>query len=672
MIWLIPLFALAFALLMVWQTYNDRGPLITVEFENGAGIRAGETELRFRDVRVGVAEVVRFSEDLSSVLVQIRLEKEIAPFVDAGARFWIVRPEVTPQGVSGLDTVLSGVFMEGSWDGTPGPPREAFRGLPQAPLFRAGREGLQIALRTVPGGTITANAPILYRGIEVGQVGPARISEFGNFAIAEAIIFEQYSNLITENTRFWDTSGFTVSFGPGGAEIDFSSLATLVGGGVTFDTFVSGGERAQDGTVYEIFEEEAVARNSVFNASEVELLELRVLFEDNISGLAVGAPVELSGLTIGTVESLAGIVDADRFGDTRVRLNVVLGIQPARLGIQGEITPEAALEFLATQVEGGLRARLASGSLLTGGLKVELVRIDDAPPAVIQLQEGDIPRLPTTDSQVSDAAATVEGVFTRINSLPFEELLNSAIRFMNNAAAFAASEDLRQTPQELRGLVGDVRGLVTSDEVRAIPQTLNAALLRLDSILAEIEAQQAVARVLAALDATTEAARSIGGSVEGVPDLVSSLQAVAAQAASLPLEQLTAEVTDLIDAAEALIASPGVADLPVSLGDALDELTASLGELRAGGAVQNVNATLSSARDAADAIALSSRDLPQLVERITQVFDEASATIQGYNRGDVLSRDAQRALQDISQASEAITALVRLLERNPSALIRGR
>jgi paraquat-inducible protein B len=397
-----------------------------------------------------------------------------------------------------------------------------------------------------------------------------------------------------------------------------------------------------------------------------------VLFEDNISGLAVGAPVELSGLTIGTVESLAGIVDADRFGDTRVRLNVVLGIQPARLGIQGEITPEAALEFLATQVEGGLRARLASGSLLTGGLKVELVRIDDAPPAVIQLQEGDIPRLPTTDSQVSDAAATVEGVFTRINSLPFEELLNSAIRFMNNAAAFAASEDLRQTPQELRGLVGDVRGLVTSDEVRAIPQTLNAALLRLDTILAEIEAQQAVARVLAALDATTEAARSIGGSVEGVPDLVSSLQAVAAQAASLPLEQLTAEVTDLIDAAEALIASPGVADLPVSLGDALDELTASLGELREGGAVQNVNATLSSARDAADAIALSSRDLPQLVERITQVFDEASATIAGYNRGDVLSRDAQRALQDISQAAEAITALVRLLERNPSALIRGR
>ena len=46
---------------------------------------------------------------------------------------------------------------------------------------------------------------------------------------------------------------------------------------------------------------------------------------------------------------------------------------------------------------------------------------------------------------------------------------------------------------------------------------------------------------------------------------------------------------------------------------------------------------------------------------ITEVFDQASATIEGYNRGDVLTRDAQTALRDISQASDAITSLVRLL-----------
>ena len=140
----------------------------------------------------------------------------------------------------------------------------------------------------------------------------------------------------------------------------------------------------------------------------------------------------------------------------------------------------------------------------------------------------------------------------------------------------------------------------------------------------------------------------------------------------MPLEELTEQLTELLGSADAILGTPAAQDLPASLGAALDELNAPLAELREGGAVRTVNATLSSAREAADAVALSSKDLPALVERITDVFDQASRTIEGYNRGDVLSRDAQAALRDISEAADAITSLVRLLERNPSALIRGR
>ncbi len=671
-VWIIPLVALTIALAVAWKSYTERGPLITIEFESGAGIAARETDVRFRDVKVGVVEEVQFSPGLASVLAHVRLDKKVAPYVDAGASFWIVRPELTARGVSGLDTVLSGVFIEGSWDSEIGPERTIFRGLEAEPLYRSDRGGLEIALRTVPGGTLTDNTPILFRGIEVGRVGPARISSEGNFAIAEAIIYEPHGRLITPSTRFWDTSGFSVSIGPSGAQIDFSSIASLVSGGITFDTFVSGGEQVSDGTVFEIFAEEADARNSVFNASEVELLELRVIFDENISGLTLGAPVELSGLRIGSVENLSGIIDQTAFGDSRVRLSVILGIQPARLGLPGEVSAEAALMFLNERVKNGLRARLGSGNLLTGGLKVELVEVDNVAPAQIVAADGSIPTLPSTESEISDAAATVEGVFTRINSLPIEELLLSAINFLEGAQSFMASEDIRETPEEIRGLLADLRGVVTSQSVQDIPVSINTALSRIDAILRQIEEGQAVARLTEAIAATTAAAETVGQSVKGVPDLLVELTAVSAQAAALPLQELTARVTDVLEAAEGLISAPETRDLPASLSGALDELTATLAELRKGDAVANVNATLASTREAADAIALSSRDLPALVERITEVFDQASATIEGYNRGDVLSRDAQAALRDISEASDAITALARLLERNPSALIRGR
>ena len=671
-IWIIPILALLVALTVAWQSYNERGPLITVEFENGAGIQAGETELKFRDVTIGVVEKVGFTASLSKVTAQIRVEKDVAPFIDASAVFWIVQPEVTAQGITGLSTVLSGVYIEGSWDEKIGAYADLFQGASEAPLIRPGQEGLEIAFKTTANGQLTDNAPILYKGIEVGRVGRAKIDPRNNFAVVEALIFEEHRTLVNNSTRFWDASGFSVTLGPAGAEIDFSSLATLVGGGITFDTFVSGGDRVQDGTVFEIFPDKETARNSVFNASEVTPLKLSVIFEDNISGLVVGAPVELSGLKIGEVEALSGIVDYNQFGDSRVRLNVNLSVQPARLGLPVDVNAENALLFLQERVTNGLRARLASASLLTGGLKVELVMVEDAPPARL-VADGDAPPvLPTTFSETSDAAATVEGVFSRINNLPIEELLNSAISFLNSAEALVTDEDLRETPQDLRLLLAELQGLVTSDDVQNIPVALNATLTRVETLVATLEREQVAVRLSAALEGATAAANSVTTSVEGVPALVEQIQAVAAKAETLELNQLVDELTALTKSADAVIGTDAAVALPGSLKRALDEVNITLQELREGGAIENVNKTLASARNAADNIAVSAKDLPNIVDRLTSLFAQASRTIEGYNKGDEISRSAQDTLRDIQKAADALASLARTIERNPNSLLLGR
>lgn len=671
-VWIIPLLALLVAAGVAWKSYNDRGPLILVEFEKGAGIAPGETELRYRDVTVGRVEKVGFTTGLDKVTASIRIDKAVAPYIDNGALFWIVQPEVTAQGITGLSTVLSGVYIEGSWDDQIGASADQFQGASEAPLIRPGQGGLEIAFRTVANGQLTDNAPILYKGIEVGRVGRAEIAPRGNFAIVEAIIFDEHRSLINGSTRFWDASGFSLKIGPAGAEIDFSSLATLIGGGVTFDTFVSGGATVQDGTVFEIFPDKETARNSVFSASEVEPLKLSVIFDDNISGLAVGAAVEMSGLKIGEVEALSGIVDYNQFGDSRVRLNVNLAIQPARLGLPGDVSAENALILLQDRVVNGLRARLASASLLTGGLKVELVMVPDAPAARLVSEGLDFPLMPTTKSETSDAAATVEGVFSRINNLPIEELLNSAISFLNSAEALIADEDLRETPQDVRELLAEFKELVTSEDVQNIPVALNATLVRVEKLVVTLEEERIAERLLGAVDEAAKAATAVSSSVEGVPQLIEQIQGVAAKAEALPLDDLITELTNLTKSAEAVIGTEDAVALPGSLKRALDELNYTLQELREGGAIDNVNRTLASARNAADSIAVSAKDLPQIVDRLSNLFAQASRTIEGYNKGDEISRSAQDTLRDIQKAADALTSLARTIERNPNSLLLGR
>jgi paraquat-inducible protein B len=672
LIWIIPLVALLAAFGVAWQSYSARGPLIVVSFAGGSGIAAGETKLKYRDVEVGEVEEVGFSDDLAVVQAHIRLKKSIAPFVDANSVFWIVQPEVTAQGITGLSTVLSGVYIEGSWDSDIDQFADTFRGSEVAPLIKPGESGLQIAFRTTTNGSLTDNAPILFRGIQVGQIGRAQIARSGAFAITEGLIYEEHRHLINSSTRFWDTSGFEVSIGPAGAEVDFSSLATLIGGGITFDTFVSGGETVRDGEVFEVYEEKEQARNSLFTASEVDPLQLSVIFDENVSGLTIGAPVELSGLRIGSVDSLSGIVDFNQFGDSRVRLNVILSIQPARLGLPGDVSADTALSLLQDRVVNGLRARLASASLLTGGLKVEFVEVEDAPLARVIISGSDLPIIPTTKGETSDAAATVEGVFTRINNLPIEDLLNSAINVMNSADALISNNDLQETPADVRALLSDLSGIVGSDDVKNIPVALNATLMRVEGLVAELEKQRIAETLGKTLTAAAEAADAVTSSVAGVPELIEDIQTIAAKAATLEFDTLIQELTSLTSSAEALVSSPDTAQLPVALKGALDQLNATLQELREGGAVENVNQTLASARNAADSIAVSARDLPEVINRLNGLFVQAGRTIEGYNKGDQLSRAAEAALRDIQQAASALEKLARTIERNPNSLLLGR
>jgi paraquat-inducible protein B len=403
-----------------------------------------------------------------------------------------------------------------------------------------------------------------------------------------------------------------------------------------------------------------------------------------------------------------------------------MSIQPARLGLQGDVTAENALNFLKERVSGGLRARLASGSLLTGGLKIELVDVDGPQSRTLIVLDNGLPLMPTTQSDVSDAAATVEGVFNRINSLPIEELLNSAISFLNAAETLVSNEDLRETPQDVRQLLADMRGLVGSDDVRNIPVALNATLSKLETFVADLEEQQLAARLVAALDTVATSAETVSSSVEGVPTLINDLSAVAKKAEALAVEDLLAEATALVDSAEKIIASEATAALPKALKEAVDQVNASLSELRAagavkainetlasartaaanaatstealpqiterlnkvledaaaatanintaveGGTVDNVNRTLASARTAAATVALTAQDLPQMVARLNRLFAQAGRTIEGYDKGEELSRSAQATLRDIQKAADALASLAKAIERNPNSLLLGR
>ena len=111
-IWAIPIVALIIAGWLGYTTLSQRGPEITITFRSGEGLEAGKTRVKHNDVELGVVKKVELSPDFAHVVVTASMNQSAAPHLSAGTRFWVVRPRVSLSSFSGLETLVSGAYIE--------------------------------------------------------------------------------------------------------------------------------------------------------------------------------------------------------------------------------------------------------------------------------------------------------------------------------------------------------------------------------------------------------------------------------------------------------------------------------------------------------------------------------------------------------------------------------
>jgi paraquat-inducible protein B len=248
-VWAVPLVAALVAGYLVYSRLQELGPTITIRFRDGAGVKAGQSELRYRGVPVGEVTAVELSRSREHVLVKTRLRRSAASLAREGSLFWIVRPEVGFGAVRGLQTVITGPYLQ-VLPGT-GKARSDFTGLERAsPTL--GQAGLKITLATVQLGAVRPGTPVHYRGIEVGTVTATDLGPDATAAHAQVFIAQRYQRLVRVGSRFWTAGGVDVNLGLfRGLEINVESLRSLVAGGIAFATPDDpGAPVARDGTLF--------------------------------------------------------------------------------------------------------------------------------------------------------------------------------------------------------------------------------------------------------------------------------------------------------------------------------------------------------------------------------------------------------------------------------------
>lgn len=491
-IWLVPIVAALVGLWMVWHNISTRGPTITIRMDTAEGIEPLQTLVKSREVAVGKVVDVSLSEEFDHTEVTVRMNPGTQRLLRVDTRFWVVRPRIGREGISGLSTVLSGSYiqLQPGFDETP---EREFVALEKPPSALPGTRGIRLTLIGDQVTAISTGDAVDFQGFNVGQVESADFDVDKRQLISRLFIRAPFDRLVTRNTRFWQSSGVQVRLGANGVSVGMGSLESLIGGGVSFGVpeGLSRGEPAQPGQRFTLYSDEEAAREGTFD----RVLQYVLLSEDSVRGLRAGAPVEYRGVRVGTVAEVPYKFTGQTALDVaHPTIPILIHIEPQRLdGQSASIDDVSWRARIANLFDNGLRASLSSGNLLTGALLVDLDFVEDVPAFERQAFDG-IEVFPSANGGLGQLQDKLASLLDKLNDLEIEPVMSrlesglaEASKMLASLDALLADPATRQVPKELKQTMQELRQ--TLDGVSPdglLYQDLSRTMRRLDRLMNDL------------------------------------------------------------------------------------------------------------------------------------------------------------------------------------------
>lgn len=291
-LWILPLLALCLGGWLVYSSLMEAGQRIQIYFEDAQGLMAGRTTIRYQGLEVGMVKNITLSKDLSNIYVDADIYPEASDLLKENTQFWLVKPQASLTGISGLDALVSGNYiaiLPGS-----GAAKTKFTALANSPAIQPNTTGLSVTLRSKDLGSISVGSKIYYKKIPIGEVYNFKLDHKTDNVRIKALIEEQYAHLITSKSRFWNASGIGANIGFNGVDVQFESLSALIGGAIAVDS-PDDGKAIDNGKEFQLYSNIKTAGRGI---------PIKITLPDNNQISPNGSAIMYRGLEIGQINSL--------------------------------------------------------------------------------------------------------------------------------------------------------------------------------------------------------------------------------------------------------------------------------------------------------------------------------------------------------------------------------
>lgn len=498
-VWIFPIVTALIGAWILFYHYSHQGPEVTLITNNAEGIVGGKTTIKSRSVDVGVVESTTLTDDLTHVEIKARLNSGMEKLLHNDSVFWVVKPQVGREGISGLGTLLSGAYIE-LQPGMKGNAPERYNLLDSPPLAPPDAKGIRVILDSNKAGQLTPGDPVLFRGYRVGSVETSTFDTQKRTMSYQLFINAPNDRLVTSNVRFWKDSGIAVDLTSAGMRVEMGSLTTLFGGGVSFDVpdGLDLGQPVAENSAFKLYDDQRSIQDSLYT----EHVDYLMFFKDSIRGLQPGAPVEFRGIRLGTVSKVPFFTEGMRQAlNDDYRIPVLIRIEPERLANQLGEDPDMSAH-LNELLKRGLRGSLKTGNIVTGALYVDLDFYNNAPAISGMHEFAGYPIIPTVSGGLAQIQQRLMDTLDKINNLPLNPMLQQATSTLSesqqtlkrlqttldNLNKLTASQSMQQLPADMQSTLRELnRSMQGFQPGSAAYNKMVADMQRLDQVLRELQ-----------------------------------------------------------------------------------------------------------------------------------------------------------------------------------------
>ncbi len=475
-VWIIPILTLLVGGWLIVKTLSEQGPTVTIGFKNAEAIEAGKTRIKYKNIDIGLVEDVRFDEDSKGVTVVATFNQGTDHFLRRNTRFWVVKPELGIRGVKALSTLLSGAYIE--IEPGQGAKQKHFVGLEKAPVIKSDEVGSKIVLISDRLRSISTGSPVYYQGIDVGEILGHELANDSKSVYIYAFIQDPYDKLIRANTRFWNVSGIDISLDADGLVVKTESMKSIILGGISFETpeTLEPATDEIDDLIFTLFDK----HDSIKDTSYIRKIYFLAYFDSSVRGLNIGAPVEFKGIKIGSVKDVRLEFNSS---DTSFRIPVLLEIEPGRIIDRSvDVINTESQSTIETLIEHGLRARLQTGSIITGQLFVEL-DMHPGTPIILSGTDGPYPELPTLPAPLEAIKQSFENILAKLNKVDIPRIGETFLETLEGMSSFVNSDEIQNSADDVAASLESLRIILANVE----QSELGGAILKAKDALTKIE-----------------------------------------------------------------------------------------------------------------------------------------------------------------------------------------